>query len=375
MSRRRIGSIRCVRDGVYRVELTRGTDPWTGKRAYMSENVYGSERDAEIALAAMVVRVGEQPTASNVTVREYVERIYLPWVEAGQVRRETANGYRTKLTNHVLPRFGDTRLGDLDPFSLDKWRDDMLSKMSERSALNVMVVFGTALNQAVTWRLMPHNPLRAVKRPMPEERDVVTLSASEARAYVSAFTGHPIAPAVVLAVATGFRPCEVAGLTWDDIDFHEGTVAVRRGLHERKSETWFEPPKSKRSRRTVELSAWAVEALRPLRGIGPLVPDGDGHMKPTKLQREYRRHVKASKLRYVPMRDLRHTHGTLMIEAGVPLAVVSRRLGHSTSAITDKFYVRPHRSADRAAVDAFDAMLDGAKRGDNSSKRHRATHR
>ena len=65
-------------------------------------------------------------------------------------------------------------------------------------------------------------------------------------------------------------------------------------------------------------------------------------------------------LRYVPLRDLRHTHATLMLEAGVDVVVVSRRLGHSTVAITDTHYLRTKRSADQAAASAFDTMLAAA---------------
>lgn len=371
MSRRRVGSIRLVRDGVYRVELTHGVDPWSGKRAYSSENVQGTERDAEIILARMVVGIGERPEAKNVTVGEFIERIYLPNTE-GTVRRETLHGYKIKLDNHVLPRYRHTRLNALDVFDLKAWKAGLLEQMCERSALNVYRAFFTALERAVDWGFSTANPLRGVDAPIPPERDVATLSASEFMSYVDAFTGHELAPAVVLAVSTGFRPCEVAAACWEDIDFHEGEVRCHRGLHESKSETWFEPTKTARSNRSVPLSDWAVELLRPLRGIGPLVPSDGGHMKPTELQRKYRRHLKACGLRYVPMRDLRHTYGTLMIEAGVPLPIVSRMMGHSTTAITDRFYVRPHKSAQRDAVNALDALL-GATRGDNSTERQRAT--
>lgn len=369
MSRRRVGSIRRVREGVYRVELTHGVDPWSGKRAYSSENVYGTERDAEIILARMVVAIGERPEAKNVTVGEFVEKVYLPNLT---VRRETKNGYRVKLDNHVLPRYRHTRLNALDVFDLKAWKAGLLEQMSERSALNVYRVFFTALERSVDWGFSAANPLRGVDAPIPPERPVATLSGSEFMSYVDAFRGHELAPAVVLAVSTGFRPCEVAAACWEDIDFHQREVTCHRGLHEAKSETWFEPTKTARSNRTVPLSDWAINLLRPLRGIGPLVPVNGGHMKPSELQRKYRRQLKASGLRYVPMRDLRHTYGTLMIEAGVPLAVVSRMMGHSTTAITDKFYVRPHKEAQRAAVDALDAFL-GATEGDKSNERQQAT--
>lgn len=363
MSRRPVGSIRWLKDGVARVELSAGVDPLTGERRRMSTTVHGSEADAERALAKMLLEIGRMPAGKNMTVRHYIENLYKPWLD-GHVRKFTRIGYEGKLDKHVIPKLGDVALTQLEPYVLDVWRDELLTKMGGQSALHVYRAFSTALNRAVKWRLIQANPLLAVDPPKAKMRDLDTLTANEALSYLKAFDGHKLQPLIIMAIATGFRPCELYGLTWADIDLTASTVTVERGLHERKSEVWFEEPKSDRSHRTVSLDAWAVNALKELRGIGPLVPDAGTHMKPTEVARQYRKQAQASKLRYIPMRDLRHTHATLMLEAGVDIVVVSRRLGHSTVAITDKHYLRPKRSADQAAADAFGNLLASA--GDKS---------
>lgn len=356
MSRRPVGSIRWIRDGLARVELRAGRDQLTGEPRRMSRNVHGNEVDAERALAQMLIEIGRLPSGRNMTLRDFLENLYYPALHA-RVRKETRLGYESKLNKWVIPQLGHLSLGDLEPYVLDRWRDQLLTKLSGRSALHVYRALATALNRAVKWRLTASNPLDAVDAPRASVRDLTTLSADESVAYLRAFTGHKLEPLVVIAIATGLRPCELAGLDWSHIDLSAGEVHVERGLHERKSETWFEEPKSTRSRRVVSLPAWSVEALKPLRGIGALVIEDGERMRPTAIARHYRRHVNASKLRYVPLRDLRHTHATLMLEAGVDVVVVSRRLGHSTIAITDAHYLRPRRSADQKAADAFGQML------------------
>jgi integrase len=356
VSRRPVGSIRKRRDEVYRVELTSGFDPITGKRRRMSEDVHGSELDAERVLAKMLLDIGRMPSGGNLTVREYVENLFEPWL-ASRVRKVTRHGYQSKLDLHVLPKLGEVPLRDLEPYVLDRWRDELLEKMSGRSALHVYRVFANALNRAVRWRLIPANPLDAVDPPRAKVRDLDTLTADEALGYLRAFEGHVLEPLVIVAIATGLRPCELYALTWQDIDLQAGEVRVHRGLHERKGEVWFEDPKSDRSHRVVSLPEWAVVSLASRRGLGPLTPHAGGYMPPTMVSRLYRAHTASSSLRHVPLRDLRHTHATLMLEAGVDLVVVSRRLGHSTVAITDQHYLRPKRSADQAAAQAFDAML------------------
>ena len=367
MSRRPVGAIRWRAPGIARVELQAGHDPVTGKPRRMSRTVHGTDADAERALAAMLLEIGRLPSGGKMTVREFLDNIYKPALEA-RVRKSTRHGYEAKLDAHVLPALGELPLANLEPYVLDRWRDALIGKMSGRSALHVYRVFSTALNRAVRWRLITNNPLDAVDPPRARVRDMEVLTAKQALDYLKAFQGHVVQPIVIVAIATGLRPCELYALTWQDVDLASAEVTVRRGLHQRKQDAWFEPPKSDRSHRTVTLPAWAVDALKPLRGLGPLVADPqgfEGHMRPTDVSRHYRRHAKASKLAYVPLRDLRHTHATLMLEAGVDIVVVSRRLGHSTVAITDLHYLRPKRSADKAAADAFGKLLalDGVKGG------------
>lgn len=362
------------------MELQAGFDPITGKSRRMSETVHGSEADAERALARMLLDIGKMPSGGSMTLTDYLEDLYIPRMKK-QVRRSTATGYESKLRRHVIPKIGQVNLSDLNAWTLEGWRDDLLDEMSGQSALHVFRVLSRALTKAVTWHRIQVNPMKSLEAPRANLRDLDTLTAEDAVKYLEAFTGHILEPVVVIAIATGLRPCELYALTWSDIDLKASEVTVRRGLHERKSETWFEQPKSERSHRTVSLPSWAVEQLKTIRGFGPLVP-GDAaewHLKPTEVAKQYRRHILAKKLRYVPLRDLRHTHATLMLEAGVDVVVVSRRLGHSNVAITDKHYLRPKRSSDQAAADAFGELLafrgakstmaaDGGKSTDESGQ-------
>jgi len=367
MSRRPVGAIRWLRPGVARIELQHGRDPVTGKPQRLSRTLECSQLGAERELASMMLEIGELPAGRDMTVAAFIDDLYRPWLK-GHVRRETREGYESKLALHVIPKLGAVKLAELEPYVLDRWRDDLLAKMSGVSALNVYRAFSVALNRAVRWRFIKSNPLKAVDPPRGAVRDLETLSAKEALGYLGAFSGHVLEPLVVIAIATGLRPCELYALTWSDLDLGASEVRVSRGLHERKGDVWFEEPKSDRSRRVVSLPVWAVEALKPLRGIGPLIPDGGSPMKPTAVSRLYRRCLRATDLRYVPLRDLRHSHATLMLEAGVDVVVVSRRLGHSTLAITDAYYLRPKRAADQAAADAFGALLNRAGSGVKSSR-------
>jgi integrase len=359
--RREVGSIEELSPGVWRVRVSVGHSTVTGKRRRPSQVIRGDERQAGMALAKLLLEAGRLPE-EDVSVRQFLVDMYLPHVE-GRLRARTVDGYRSKIENHVLDELGDTSLSDLSPYVLDRWLDGL--KGSERNRLHVYRVLNAALNVAVRWRLLDNNPLRAVEIPKvraSRQPDVLTLD--EAAKYLEAFQGHALEPIIVLALGAGLRRSELAGLRWSDLRFwketdddgvvsEHGEVSVARGLHDRKGEVLEELPKSVTSTRVVALPGWAVAALKPLRGLGPLVAENAAPMAPWRISRSYESRVREAKLRRVPLKNLRHSHACLLLDAGVDLYTVSRRLGHSTVSVTESHYVKPSEAADKAAAEAL----------------------
>lgn len=353
MNRRPLGSKTEIAPGVWRLMVSAGYDTTSGERRRPSKTVHGTERQADAALAKLLLDAGKMPE-TEVTVGQYLDAMWLPHCEK-RVRARTFDGYKSICENHITPKIGDLPLSSLSPFQLDTWLDDIDG--SPQTRLHVYRCLATALNQAVKWRLVEHNPLLAVEPPKVVKTRPDTLTAAEAAKYIEAFRGHQLEPIVVLALSAGLRRSELAGLTWADIDFDRGSVHITKGLHDRAGELLTEDPKSHTSRRVVALPPQAVEVLRALRGLGPLVVENGQAMKPWRISQEYERQVAISKLRRLALKNLRHTHATLLIEAGVDLYTVSQRLGHSSVAVTQDFYVRPGEKADVAAASTLQTLL------------------
>lgn len=356
-ARRSIGSVSRLGPDRYRVQVEIGRDPVSGERRRLSRNVRGTRAEAERELARLTLEAGAAPS-STVTLRAYVETAWIPRT-AERVRRRTVDDYALKMKSHVLPKLGDVRLGDLQPYQLDRFFGELAAgDLSPRSRLHVYRVLHNALGQAVKWRLIPTNPLDAVERPRVEQSEPDVLSAAEANAYLDAFAGHVLEPFVIVAIAAGLRRSELAALSWSDVDLKAGTVSVERGLHESGGEVWAEKPKTTRSRRVVTLPGWAVARLKAIRGVGPLALEGGAAIRPTRITVLYRRHVAAAGLRYVPLKNLRHTAATLALAAGVSPVTLSRRLGHSTFATTDSFYLKITRDADELAAEQLEGFRE-----------------
>ena len=186
--------------------------------------------------------------------------------------------------------------------------------------------------------------------------------------------GHSLYPIVALAIGTGARRAEIAALRWSDIDLSAAIVRIERSLEQTKAGLRVKEPKTEAGRRTVNLPAFAVEALRDHRrqqlelriavGAGPLPAeapvfgsiDGDWP-KPESVSDRWRDAVKNRKLPKVTFHALRHSHVSALIAAGLDVVSVSRRLGHASPALTLNVYSHLFVNNDRKAADAIDAAI------------------
>ena len=148
---------------------------------------------------------------------------------------------------------------------------------------------------------------------------------------------------------TGMRRGEALGLRWEDVDLEAGRLSVRRALIPNGKVVVVSEPKTARGRRSIALDPATVEVLKSQAAgqledqakstawiEGGLVftkEDGEA-WHPEVVSRLFRQAVKRSMLPAIRLHDLRHTHATLALRAGIHPKVVSERLGHATIAIT-----------------------------------------
>ena len=215
--RREVGSIRETAPGVFRLTVSVGHNSVSGKRRRATKVVRGSEREAELVLARMLLEAGRLPE-TEVTVGAFLLGMYLPHLEKRKRRRKTLAGYRSMIEHHIEEPLGDLTVSSLVPYQLQRWMDELTpvhgdGELSERSRLHFYIFLKGALRQAVVWGLRESNPMEGVARPeQPRRAKKDVLTAKEAGAYLAAFRGHAIEPVVVLALACGLRRCELAGL-------------------------------------------------------------------------------------------------------------------------------------------------------------------
>jgi integrase len=150
------------------------------------------------------------------------------------------------------------------------------------------------------------------------------------------------------------RQGELLGLKWSDMDWGNQTLSVSRSLSQLKTgEYVFNPPKTKAGRRQIDLGSVSTEVLRThhrnqyLESVSQpgwnaedlIFPSKAGKpMDPGNLRRMYKNLLKSAGLPNIRFHDLRHTAATLMLNNGIPVLIVSRRLGHAKPSITLDIY-------------------------------------
>jgi integrase len=208
----------------------------------------------------------------------------------------------------------------------------------------------------------------AVSRPRAPRPEIRALDADQTRALLAAARGDALEALYALAVATGLRLGELLGLRWGDVDLEAAAVHVRRAAVEgRGGCVTFAEPKTSRSRRMVDLSAFAIAALgrhRARLGATPhpgrlVFTSSEG--LPIRRTNLHRRSFKPLLVRAglpdVPFHALRHTAATLALAAGVHPKIVQERLGHSSIALTLDTYSHAVPTLGRDAADRLDALL------------------
>lgn len=234
-----------------------------------------------------------------------------------------------------------------------------------------------ALKLAVKWRLASYNPAANVDPPAVPKKEMQTLDGDGIRRLLAAAQGDRLYPLWLLAVATGMRRGEFCALRWEDVDFDAGAVVVRRSLVMVGNKPTIQEPKTARSKRRVRLPESCVQALKTWRHEQKKerLAHGDGYedsgfvftqrdgkpLRPDLLTGRYfpRLLAKAGLPETLRLHDLRHSHATALLQAGMPAKVIAERLGHYSTAFTMDTYAHVAPSLEQEAADRFDALVFG----------------
>ncbi len=209
----------------------------------------------------------------------------------------------------------------------------------------------------------------AWRRP-PSQGPARIWTAAELSGFLDAARHQRLYPALHLAAHTGLRQGELVGLRWSDLDEQTCRLSVCRTLQTVAGRPVEFGVKTRTSRRTVDLDQNTIDVLNRWHRLrhdglpcGPdeaMFPNTEGRpLNPESISQLFDRIVARSGLPRVRFHDLRHTHASLLIAAGMPIKVVTERLGHAHPAFTIHTYQHLLPGMGAAAAEQF-AILVGS---------------
>ena len=318
-----------------------------------------SRREAQAAMSKVAVAVEElsHVVNSRLTLRAYLTKEWLPAIEH-TIRATTYGSYVSHVECHILPSLGSVQLQKLAPAQINalyakltlggKRNGKGLTPLSVR---HVHAVLHRALKDAVRWGRLARNPVDLADPPRvaAHGHELRTWSAAQLAAFLDSQRDDRLCALWHTLAMTGLRRGEALGLRWQDVDLEAGRLCVRRALIPEGSQVAVHEPKTAHGRRVVALDIQTVEVLKAHAArqldeqstaeswddTGLVFTDQEGQaMHPWLVSRLFRKAVMEAMLPDIRLHDLRHTHATLALQAGIHPEIVSERLGHATVSIT-----------------------------------------
>lgn len=299
---------------------------------------------------------GDTINTGNIDVSQALAVWFDEYVDIN-TRDATRKSYHGMMEKHVIPAFGDVPLKKVNARMLQRFVNDKAGELKRSSLKKLASILKAAFSYMVNpCGFIEYNPADSIR--LPRELDeppqtVRVFTPGELKTIEEHFPpGHHYYLAIHICLYTGLRIGEALGLRWQDIDLKSGQLSVCGTMTE--SGVWQAMPKTKRSFRTIPFGEKLHKLLKQERkrqagasltfAYGTYNADGYVCVRPDSGRR-----VSTSDLRYFndwckttfghgSTHSLRHTHATMLLEAGESLESVSKRLGHSSIVTTSKYY-------------------------------------
>lgn len=364
-----------------------------GKRRFVTKGGFATKKACEEALTTALTEYGRTPGMVVEPSKQLLCDFLQDWLDGkSNLKPSTRANYQIQI-NKIRPLVGHIRLCDLTHVQVTKLyrtlrdRGGMTRKgitkaggdkrtqtepLSERSVHKVHILLSGGLGYAARTGLIRINPLTLLdkddrpKQGGGDRPEMKTWTADQASTFLEDTVDDRYAPIYDLDLNTGLRRGELAGLRWADVHLDDDYLITRNNrvpvdyvVHEGTT-------KSTKGRR-IDLDGATVAMLRRWRrrqleermaageaweDTGYVFTDELGQpLHPETIGWHFERLTKLAGLPKIRLHDVRHTHATLGLAAGVPLKVMSERLGHASTQITADLYqhVIPGMGADAAA--------------------------
>lgn len=289
----------------------------------------------------------------------------------------TYNSYIRICKKYINPLLGDLKLCDIRPIHIQNYVDDLLDLLTPQTIRVHLNILNLAFKRAYRLKLIKENVVQYVEVPKNKKFKNEIYNAEDMKNLLEKCRGSSLELPIILASGLGLRISEILGLTWNNIDFNDYTITVEKITVRDNGKVILKEPKTESSIRTITAPKEIILMLKQLkkdRLAAKLKGEKshrelifyDKNLNPIGqdvISKRFRLFLNENDLKHIRFHDLRHSHVTMLIDAKVPIKVISERVGHSNVNTTLNIYSHALKEMDKEASDKISATLfDGNRK-------------
>jgi integrase len=380
---RRRGSIEQLPDKTWRYRFSY-TDA-TGKRHQPKRAGFPTRKAAEQAMTAHMVAADKTSgvVTTDSTVADFLEAWYQRNTADNTWKATYRQTVRTHIRSYIVPRIGHLTISRLTPATFDAMKADLLTNgktgtcgvggLHAKTVRNILSTLHKAFREGVERRELDRHPMDGVKLPKADRSELVTWDDQQVNRFLTYTrdSGDYYYALWRLMFATGMRRGELLGLRWSDVDMITCRIQIRQTVVEINGRGVLSTPKTKAGRRTFTIDAGTRDALAMLanrqdeaaKAVGRWNSDRVATtlvgrpIHPRVFTRRFHAMCDAAGLPRTRVHDARHAAATMALTHGVPIHVVSARLGHEDVSTTLNIYADVLPSHDQHAANIVGDVL------------------
>lgn len=355
----------------YMFKLYLGIDQDTKKPIRTTRRGFRTQREARLAIADLELNGLSKPESEPQMIHTY-EQIYNLWYEEYKTTVKASTLLKTErvFKNHILPAFGNKPIQDIKPMDAQNQMNIWHKKLVRASM--VMNYAGLVFDYAIRMQLINMNPTKVIKKPVRkesvrEDKDMNFYDKDELKKFMAALENNNNFRAFVyfrLLAFTGMRKGESLALKWSDIDLEKQTLYINKAVSRSATGLYIQTPKTSSSIRRISIDDKTVSILQEYKKESPdglvFQSEDGGILSPAKPRKWYLTAMKnlPDDFKQISIHGFRHTHASLLFEAGASIKDVQSRLGHSDIQTTMDVYTHVSKTAKEQLANRFNNYVD-----------------
>ena len=292
--------------------------------------------------------------------KEYAEK----WFETYKkpvLKATTLQGYESNLRIHIYPTFGKKRLDEITTDDVQKFLNER-EHLAKNTVHTIFVLLGEIMESAYEDRIISSNPTRSKRLIIPSKKKKVreALSPDQLKLIIhdiaTKLTDDTERRMMAIILFTGMRRGEMLWLRWEDLDFENRLIHVKRAVAYTTNQPLLSTTKTASGQRAIPMDEQLVELLKPVQPKGFII-GGDEPITQMVYQR-IQRHIneKIDMFGATP-HIFRHSYISALVEAGVDLKTVQQISGHSNVTTTMNIYTHTRTSRVQEAGQKIGQLL------------------